>query len=567
MLQIQFEFNQQLTIIQSKFGEKFKIVIDKYMKKSLFNPNNIIFLVKGKKINPEEKVENQMNEIDKKNKNLKVFVQLIKEENTNVQETFKSKEIICPICYELCRIKFDNYKLELFGCINNHITKDIKIKDFPNTQKINITNIICQKCKIKNIGSSSDNEFYKCLTCNQNLCLICRSNHNLNHKIINYTQKNYICQKHNEQFTKYCFKCNKNICYSCDEEHKEHEIILLGNIKPNMSETKGKLLKVKKEIDIFNNNIKNIIMKLNELNDSINIFYEIYNNIINSYENQNRNYQILQNIKEINFNNKIFNTLLKLNKINDTKEKFYNFIEFYNNFYFIEENEKFKTKNYNEINNNENNTSSSNKLNKLTIIYKIDKNKDKIKLFGEDFVENNKNNSYLIIDGKKNELCSYIELNEIQKNKDILEIKLIETKKITNMENMFNRCSSLISLPDFDNWNTENITDMFSIFGVCSSLKSLPDISKWNTKNIKNFASMFQSTTSLESLPDISKWDTRNVKDMSYMFSDCHLLKSLPDISEWDTKNVTQMNNMFDGCELLESLPDISKWNTKMLLT
>ena len=52
-------------------------------------------------------------------------------------------------------------------------------------------------------------------------------------------------------------------------------------------------------------------------------------------------------------------------------------------------------------NNNENNTSSSNKLNKLTIIYKIDKNKDKIKLFGEDFVENNKNNSYLIIDGKK----------------------------------------------------------------------------------------------------------------------------------------------------------------------
>ena len=149
MIQIQFEFNQQLTTVQSNLDEKFKFVIDKYLQKSLLNPNNIIFLLKGKKINPEEKIENQMNEIDKQNQNLKVLVQLIEEENPNIQETIKSKEIICPVCYEPCRIKSDNFKLELFGCINNHITKDIKIKDFPTTQKLNIANIICQNVKLK----------------------------------------------------------------------------------------------------------------------------------------------------------------------------------------------------------------------------------------------------------------------------------------------------------------------------------------------------------------------------------------------------------------------------------
>jgi len=43
---------------------------------------------------------------------------------------------------------------------------------------------------------------------------------------------------------------------------------------------------------------------------------------------------------------------------------------------------------------------------------------------------------------------------------------------------MFAGCTSLISLPDISNWNTQNITNMNDLFGNCSSLKSLPDISK-----------------------------------------------------------------------------------------
>ena len=152
MLQIQFEYNHQLNMIQSKLEDKFQIVINKYLQKSQLNPNNIIFLVKGRKINPEETVENYMNEIDKQNKYLKVLVQLIEdEENQNTEVIIKSKEIICPKCYEPCRMKFENYKIKLFGCMNNHIFDNIKISDFPNTQKINISRIICDICKIKKI--------------------------------------------------------------------------------------------------------------------------------------------------------------------------------------------------------------------------------------------------------------------------------------------------------------------------------------------------------------------------------------------------------------------------------
>ena len=40
------------------------------------------------------------------------------------------------------------------------------------------------------------------------------------------------------------------------------------------------------------------------------------------------------------------------------------------------------------------------------------------------------------------------------KNEYYIEIKLIETKNITNMSYMFDECSSLISLPDISKWNT-----------------------------------------------------------------------------------------------------------------
>ena len=200
-------------------------------------------------------------------------------------------------------------------------------------------------------------------------------------------------------------------------------------------------------------------------------------------------------------------------------------------------------------------------MNELTMIYQIDENIEKIRILDEIFVENNKDNCKIVIDGKEKEICTELEIPENLKNKKLLEIKLIEYKTITDMMCMFAECTSLLYLPNFNKWDTSNVTNLRSIFFGCSSL-SLPDISIWNTNNVINMKGVFNGCSLLTSLPDISKWNTDNVKDMCNLFARFTNLKTLPDISIWNTSNVTNMSSMFSDCSLLISLPDISKWNT-----
>ena len=196
------------------------------------------------------------------------------------------------------------------------------------------------------------------------------------------------------------------------------------------------------------------------------------------------------------------------------------------------------------------NNSISDKLNSMTIIYEI--KYDCIKLFGEEFVKDNINNCYLLIDNDEVELCEYLYLNEEQKKKNELKIKLIEKDKITSMNYLFSRCDLLKELPDISNWDTKNIITMNKMFFKCYSLNHLPDISKLNTKNVKYMISLFESCESLKRLPDISKWDTKNVTNMSYMFYGCESLIELPDISSWNTENVSDMSGMFTKCKSLK---------------
>ena len=197
---------------------------------------------------------------------------------------------------------------------------------------------------------------------------------------------------------------------------------------PNIDDIKHKLIEMKNEIDIFNNSIKEIINQLNDLIESMKLYYEININIFENYEKKNRNYLILQNINQINNNNEIFNNLKNINEMNNIKDKLNNIMDLYNNINSV--NNEIKTeikKSYKEdkfINNNI--SSSLYKVNQMNIIYNIPKNTNKIKLFGSSFVKNNKNNCYLLMDEEFNELCESFELNSKQKNQNKFNIKLIE---------------------------------------------------------------------------------------------------------------------------------------------
>ena len=127
---------------------------------------------------------------------------------------------------------------------------------------------------------------------------------------------------------------------------------------------------------------------------------------------------------------------------------------------------------------------------------------------------------------------------------------------------MFSFASSIVSLPNLSNWNTQNVEDISELFYGCSSLTELPDISNWDTSKVTDISNIFRKCTRLESLPNISKWNTNKVLDMSYIFHECTSLKSLSPISEWKTNNVTNMSYMFYNCSSLVMLPYISKWDT-----
>ncbi len=137
--------------------------------------------------------------------------------------------------------------------------------------------------------------------------------------------------------------------------------------------------------------------------------------------------------------------------------------------------------------------------------------------------------------------------------KNLTQIEGIEnlnTENVTSMRNMFNGCSSLISL-DVTNFNTAKVTDMRYMFYSCSKLTSL-DVTKFNTEKVTNMSYMFYNCKALTSL-DVTNFNSENVTNMNWMFYNCSKLTSL-DVTNFNTENVTNMSFMFSGCSTLTTI-------------
>ncbi len=138
-----------------------------------------------------------------------------------------------------------------------------------------------------------------------------------------------------------------------------------------------------------------------------------------------------------------------------------------------------------------------------------------------------------------------------------LELRYLDTSKVTNMANMFENCSKLTDL-DLRYFDTSSATDMGYMFSGCELLTDL-DLRYFDTSNVRNMGRMFSSCKELSTI-DISYFDTSKVTDMSNMFTNCYKLTEL-DVNHFDTSNVTNMANMFYGCRSLTEL-DLSRFDT-----
>ena len=358
------------------------------------------------------------------------------------------------------------------------------------------------------------------------------------------------CQIHNEEYFafKLCDKCVDEYIIQMDKEKNFTYKKIVGDIEyinqklnklnDNINTISYQNIKKKPENNIEQKN-KNNYYTYNEKSKEIEIF-----------NNQNSDINDNTNIKDVLDNNYInlFNLIT-----NDFKE--YPNI---NHFEVIRNIEKFVTFIYGEFND-------------INLNYKFmeeDIKDNSTKLFGKKFVENNKDNCFLIIKDKLFDLCEFLSLSDIFQNMDIkfpleLDIKLIirKRKKIKDLSYMFSGISTITSKSNFTNFNFETITDISCMFYNCSKLENLPDISNFDTSKVINMSSIFYKCSSIKHLPDISKWNTNSVNSMSYMFYKCSLLNQLPDISKWNTKNVWNMSYMFYKCSSIKEIPDISKWD------
>ena len=547
MSSIEFSYHGVNTLIQCNPNDKFSSILNKLATKTDIDFNSVYILYSGNMIKDKELSFNQIANASDKARN-KMAIAIVDSEDKDNDSYIKSEQIICPECKESIRISIDNYKIKLYDCVNNHKMNNISLEEFDDTQKINQTKIICDDCQKGNKATSYKNTFYRCNICKQNLCPMCKNKHDKKHILINYDEINYICKIHNEAYTFYCETCKKNICISCEGEHADHSVFSFGKIMPNKDYIFEKLKYMRNTIDLLGDDINNMIDRLNKVKENIEKLFNIIDSIINHYNNNFKNYEILQNLNEIE-KNFSFDDIDEIVKNKNVCDKFKYIMNIYNKML---------------------------PFNELRITYNIANKKDKIKIFGADFVKNNKNICNIIYDDQTYELSEYFDIQKTRN--DRLELRLKGLMNVRNMSGMFMCCESLVSLgdiydvediyynidsfTDITKWNTSKITDISWLFMGCISLVSLPDISEWNTKNIKDMKCLFYQCSSLRSIPDISKWNITKITELTGIFTGCSSLKTLPDISIWDTKNITKMDEMFTQCSSLISLPNISKWNT-----
>ena len=310
-----------------------KDICQKFATKVRTDLSDTYFLYGGKVVDLKLKLDNILSENDKKSNNIKILVYSNDTKDDNLNNIEYSKEIICPKCGKICLINFQDFKISISGCKDNHNLKDMALKEFENSQKIDSSKIICTDCKNNNKKEAYN--FYFCLTCKKDLCPLCMNKSHKEHDTIEYDKKNYICNVHNESFSSFCQKCNDNLCMFCESEHKDKEnMIYYRDILPKKDILKTQLNGLKNIFNKFKERIKEITDILESINANIEIYYNINDNLIKNFEKKYRNFQILKNMNMIINNNSDFlnklETLVNENKIVNFFDKTMNMFKIIN---------------------------------------------------------------------------------------------------------------------------------------------------------------------------------------------------------------------------------------------
>ena len=308
--------------------------------------------------------------------NSKKIADISNKENEKLKEKEKGKikesdiikeNYLCFNCQGKAVLKLNENKFSVnMTCENGHSKDNMPIKEF-NSKNVLKKDITCNECR----KDFNPKKLYYC-SCDKNICGECKRRKHSDHFQVYFLEKCYYCTEHRQKYTAYCKKCKKNICNECLREHsnhnknveyfvnilpKENDII---NCKSNLEKIKLKKIECMRKMDKYIETLKN---KKNEFSQFFENFLKLQEDIINSVNNINLNYEEIMNFKNLN---KLYNKKEKNNieEYLDISNNFVNEGEYLTKLLAgedIEKKEKNKNKIKNEIKNNEINFSIINK--------------------------------------------------------------------------------------------------------------------------------------------------------------------------------------------------------------
>ena len=382
MNKVEFTYNDDKYFVQCNAEDKIKDVIFKFMNKVGKQRKNMVFLYNGLIINEELTFNQCANRLDKSRNNMNVIAFESQGANEDPVKKKKSNYIICPQCKESAYLSIKDFKISITDCKEKHKTENLELKELGETQMIDQSKIYCDKCHTLK-SDTIDNKFFICNTCKMNLCPRCCDEHDNTHKnsIIDYEDNQFFCKAHYIGYSHYCKDCKKDLCPLCLQEHEEHYIIAYQSIMRELNIKKDEELKdIKEKIYQLKTIINGMVYQLNNLNKNLNIYFEIYDNIISSYDINKINYCLIQNINNMKKYNKNFiGNLTEMIKDNNLKTQFTNIIALYSKIVFKRKKQNEQTiQNGNNIiiidnnnnKNNDNNSTNKEKDNNLNYQYK-----------------------------------------------------------------------------------------------------------------------------------------------------------------------------------------------------
>ena len=157
-------------------------VLQKSCSEMSINKNNIYFCLSERIVYEKLEVKNYLDYDCEERNSIELSIV-----NKNSDSIKKSNQIICPLCGNAAQILLDNNKITIFGCKYSHSIENLNFQEFESTQLIDLSKIICQKCKTKSKYNCMC--IYYCNLCDTNFCLSCLSGHDNSHKIVDYSLK------------------------------------------------------------------------------------------------------------------------------------------------------------------------------------------------------------------------------------------------------------------------------------------------------------------------------------------------------------------------------------------